>query len=296
MQINFAKKYATAPAITVTLDTAEIGEARLTAIYEPASREIDGDRAQIICYKSDSSRLASTSVTARWVAVGEAADPADNNVGGSGGGGGDAGPHDHDYLPLEGGTLTGDLRANENLRVDGIIHAVGTKDNERDAPANVHINASGYLYKTTVGSLPLSGGTLTGDLQVDGELTFSRGLNNSRIYHNPAADRSVLVVRSSDDDDSARLVLYGGNDISQYAGSARLMIGDTIAAEWHKNGNVFHLSEGVDTADVLDRAETATMPAPEEAGVDGLTVNEVVTALLLKVKELSAEIKELKGN
>jgi hypothetical protein len=38
------------------------------------------------------------------------------------------------------------------------------------------------------------------------------------------------------------------------------------------------------------------MPAPEEAGVEGLTVNEVVTALLLKVKELSADIKELKGN
>ena len=63
-----------------------------------------------------------------------------------------------------------DLQVDANLRVDGIIHAVGTKDNERDAPANVHINDSGYLYKTKVGSLPLSGGTVTGDLKVDGNL------------------------------------------------------------------------------------------------------------------------------
>jgi len=56
----------------------------------------------------------------------------------------------------------------------------------------------------------------------------------------------------------------------------------------------------VDTQDVLDRAEVATMPAPDDEGVatadvESLTVNEVVTAMLAKIKELSAEIKELKG-
>jgi hypothetical protein len=62
------------------------------------------------------------------------------------------------------------------------------------------------------------------------------------------------------------------------------------------NGTLaFGIADGIDTRDVLDRAETATMPALDEEGVDGLTVNEVVTALLLKVKELSADIKELKG-
>ena len=152
--------------------------------------------------------------------------------GADGADGEDGGPHDHDeYLPLAGGTVTGDLQVDgqlsfngvtqmysqiadtwkglrtkvdgqvafdfysvehENLiyrnlrikasgdgagdlRVDGIIHAPGTADNERDAPANVHINDSGYLYKTKVGSLPLSGGTVTGDLQVDGQTLASRG-------------------------------------------------------------------------------------------------------------------------
>jgi hypothetical protein len=71
-----------------------------------------------------------------------------------------------------------------------------------------------------------------------------------------------------------------------------------------KNGPVrsFATADGINTADVLDRAETATMPvlddegvATTDADVDVLTVNEVVTALLLKVKELTAEIEELKA-
>jgi hypothetical protein len=42
------------------------------------------------------------------------------------------------------------------------------------------------------------------------------------------------------------------------------------------------------------------MPAPDEgvatADVESLTVNEVVTALLAKIKELSARIETLEGN
>ena len=148
--------------------------------------------------------------------------------------------------------------------------------------------------------LPLAGGTVAGDLQVDGNAAFSGGLNDSRIEKNHGADRSVLILRSSDDDGSARLVLYGGEDSSAYVGYARMMIGDAIGAEWNKNGEVFQIAEGVDTADVLDRAETAAMPAPDEgvatADVESLSVNEVVTALLAKIKELSARIETLEGN
>jgi hypothetical protein len=70
-------------------------------------------------------------------------------------------------------------------------------------------------------------------------------------------------------------------------------------------GNVnatFIVAGDINTADVLDRAETATMPVLDDGGVattdadvESLTVNEVVTALLTKVKELSAEIEELKA-
>jgi hypothetical protein len=68
-------------------------------------------------------------------------------------------------------------------------------------------------------------------------------------------------------------------------------------------GTTFGITEGIDTADVLDRAEVATMPVVDDdsvtttdADVDGLTVNEVVTALLAKIKELSARIETLEGN
>ena len=69
------------------------------------------------------------------------------------------------------------------------------------------------------------------------------------------------------------------------------------------NGTLtFGIAPGIDTADVLERAETATMPVVDEEGVattdaevESITVNEVVTALLAKVKELSAEIEELKA-
>jgi hypothetical protein len=53
--------------------------------------------------------------------------------------------------------------------------------------------------------------------------------------------------------------------------------------------------------DILERAETAEFP-PEDDGVatmdghDEVPLFEVVSALLAKVKELSADIKELKGN
>lgn len=64
----------------------------------------------------------------------------------------------------------------------------------------------------------------------------------------------------------------------------------------------FNIADGIDTQDVLDRAEVATMPAPDAEGVatadveaESLTVNEVVTALLAKVKELTARIEELES-
>jgi hypothetical protein len=166
------------------------------------------------------------------------------------GGGDDAGPHDHDYLPLEGGTLTGDL--------------------------------------------------------------FLEGASRSRISNYSSAGSERLSLFGATDG-GATIRLYGDGDNSYSAGRVQFLTGGvermritqagrvTVAGDLQVEGiiiggGLFYVKESIDTADVLDRAETATMPAPEEAGVEGLTVNEVVTALLLKVKELSADIKELKGN
>ena len=185
--------------------------------------------------------------------------------------------HEHDYLPLSGGTLDSGAQ----------IKARGTN---ATAPAYSFAANPGvgmYLMNGVDGIVGLSGELRVSDhLRVGESLYLDGGRNDSRIYKNGAADRSVLIVRSSDDDGSARLVLYGGADNSSYAGHARMMIGDSIAAEWNENGEVFRIAEGVDTADVLDSADDND---------EAVTVNEVVTALLAKVKQLSAEIKELRG-
>jgi len=64
----------------------------------------------------------------------------------SGGGGGDAGPHDHDdYLPLEGGTLTGDLT------VDGgrVKLPNARSEDVNSAPPNTYITSNGNVGFTT---------------------------------------------------------------------------------------------------------------------------------------------------
>jgi hypothetical protein len=168
--------------------------------------------------------------------------------------------------------------------------------------------------------LPLAGGTLTGDLTLDGAVYVSGGTVPAGIASQSGADRQVLTVYSSTGSDryeSPYISMYGANDSNAPNKGSMLFftglgvekvrfdnsgvdIANDLTVHGRIYGNVygpagFWLTDGIDTADVLDRAETATMPAPEEAGVDGLTVNEVVTAMLAKIKELSAEIKELKG-
>jgi hypothetical protein len=116
-----------------------------------------------------------------------------------------------------------------------------------------------------------------GDLQVDGKATINAhiALPNARTSDTVVTNAPNLYLTSS--------------------GNVRFT---TFSAA----PKAFNIADGIDTADVLERAEVATMPAPDDEGVattdadvDSLTVNEVVTALLAKVKELSTEIKELKG-
>jgi hypothetical protein len=176
-----------------------------------------------------------------------------------------------------------------------------------------------------------------GDLQVDGSasvgngklLTFNGNWEGCRIYNTGSGTREYMVLGNANT--GAGINLYGVNDdtgagnILFYAGEAEGG-GSRTVGRWNGptgafiayrdaevRGNLtvkgtisgtlaFGIAEDIDTQDVLDRAEVATMPvvdddsvATTDADVDGLTVNEVVTALLAKVKELSARIEELEG-
>ena len=179
-----------------------------------------------------------------------------------------------------------------------------------------------------------------GDLKADGNITtgagkkvnFGGNWDGGRVYNSASAGREFLKIGESADG-GAQVMLYGngdriGNDHSStetpYPGGATIFTGGSLTALFHNNNNTklygdlqangtitdengpvrsFAIAEGIDTADVLDRAETATMPVLDDEGVattdaevESITVNEVVTALLAKVKELSARIEELEGN
>ena len=300
---------------------------------------------------------------------------------------GDAGPHDHDYLPLSGGTVTGDLK------IDGQIDGTTTINGSINAGYGLYLsggasrsmisNATGdrrilqlradlpegtgpseslehgagiSLYGDSDGTYPGEIRAFTGNatrfvmsqngdaqfsnnLQVDGSVSMGDGKavyfggnwEGGRIYNTVSGTREYMVLGNGTV--GAQINLYGVNDdiskgnILFYAGEAEGG-GSRTVGRWDgptgafmayrdaevrgdlrvdgiftpAGGTAFNIADGIDTADVLDRAEVATMPAPEEgvattdADVDSITVNEVVTALLLKVKELSAEIEELKGN
>ena len=174
--------------------------------------------------------------------------------------------------------------------------------------------------------LPLTGGTLTGDLQVDGQIKAQDngtpsnpgilfGGDGSGVY---GADDFVGFTQGGTWQLSVTSDLVRIKPTLQVDGVIQLPNARTDDIEVSaapnlyltSNGNVrfttfnaaprtFNIAEGIDTADVLERAETATMPVIDDEGVatadvESVTVNEVVTALLAKVKELSAEIEELK--
>ena len=280
----------------------------------------------------------------------------------SGGGGGDAGPHNHDYLPLAGGTLTGGLQVDGTIRAAGGNHVLSGGQNvlqlRNSTPTSkpymsVYFNdvRAGYFGNPTASSggvteLHAEGNTLrlrsevkvqvTTDLQVDGKIeadngdaanpsiTFKNSPDTGFFRNGPEKIRmsaggvfvqevsSTLTTINTDLQVDGTLKLPNCRDQSDAISVAPNVYltqsGNLRFTTFEVAPKAFSIADGIDTRDVLDRAEVATMPTPDDEGVatadiETLTVNEVVTALLAKVKEqseqiaiLSADIQELKGN
>jgi len=326
----------------------------------------------------------------------------DGVEGGSGGGGGDGGPHNHDYLPLEGGTLTGGLIVGGRLEVaNAAIRGYDGNETwpaftfQSDTRSGVYLQSAGTLCMTangqkvgswdfnaiggrffgpghTAGSaiigeryddgndayppyrfygdektgfyLKQSGVVgVSGDLQADGSV-YAQGDYLVGQYHRSSVyGTASWPCYSFSDEPNTGMFLWAENELAFSLGGQlsaihaqrgtylyqpqRAQVGTlaeptysfqdapdvgfylkstatrTIGISGRLEGSInFRTAPGIDTRDVLERAETATMPVIDDEGVattdaevDSITVNEVVTALLAKVKELSAEIEELKG-
>ena len=143
--------------------------------------------------------------------------------------------------------------------------------------------------------LPLTGGTVTGDLGVDGQMLASRGSGT-------APGLSFADYKGTGFYPGSNNVATHVNGVWQfvvYEDKTRVI--RDLQVDGTINGTLaFGIADDIDTRDVLERAEVATMPAVDDEGVtttdadvESVTVNEVVTALLAKVKEQATEIATL---
>ena len=234
----------------------------------------------------------------------------------AGGGGGGGGPHnhaeyalvehdhdefthDHDYLPLAGGTLTGDLTVDGNAPLK---LSSATAADRQYSRIQTGTGGSIVLYSpydsVNPGDALVECATLkvAADLQVGGTITAAKAGNQAVV-------QSDYFRAWAGSFGTPAFSFYGYPHLGIYladgAGAGMLGVAGSLYVSGTIHGTLaFNVADGIDTADVLDRAETAAMPVDDEGvattDAESITVNEVVTALLAKVKQLSAEIEELK--
>lgn len=187
------------------------------------------------------------------------------------------GPHEHDeYLPLSGGTLTGDL----------------TVDGNADVIINAPADAFG---RTTSGTVFTSHGMVGG---TQGSFATAMTCNG---YRNDAGEWTSLGSGGSVGATSIELnpagKFYVRAASNHPTGSAQH---PPVRFTVTESGPSFRAmpSQTRTVDDVLERAETAEFPPEDDDGVaamdghDEVPLFEVVTALLARVKELSATVAD----
>ena len=186
-------------------------------------------------------------------------------------------------------TVTGDLQVDGSLQVNGDYVAGNYHRGIQNGTANWPIysfNPDPYtgMYLHSVSALG-----------------FSAGTTLSAIFTNTACQHYLPVRASIGSPAAPSFSFIDATGLGFYLKSTATQ---TIGISGRLEGSVnFRIADDIDTTEVLERAETATMPVVDDDGVvtadaevESVTVNEVVTALLAKVKELSARIEELEGN
>lgn len=168
-----------------------------------------------------------------------------------------------------------------------------------------------HLYVKSAAALGVDG-----NLNVDG-LIYVAGPDGARSLIKSTPNRRIFTIKPDSVDASPTFFLHGETDASTDIMSIKDSGGDyTIRLVASSGGadlaitgqysdsegpiRTFAIADGIDTADILERADTAKMPVIDAEGAEfpnseaeSLTVNEVITALLAKVTELSARIEAL---
>jgi len=256
---------------------------------------------------------------------------ADGTIEKAAGGGGGGGPHNHaEYLPLEGGTLSGDLVVDgvASLQSFGVELEVGCYGIEGhagnpafssvlDPTTGMYVSSPGRLHFTLAGTDALHmneygmylARTVYG---VDGTSSYPgfsfNSAPNTGFYLVAAGTSGVAGDLQVDGYmQAATFRITSPPETSAQPNTYVDATGYLFRTDWTPSRMAFAPSKLTRDSDVLERAETATLPPEIKTDEDGNQTNtaeveahdtvelfDVVTALLAKVKQLSAEIEELK--
>ena len=195
-----------------------------------------------------------------------------------------------------GGNEALNIDKDQNTRLRGDLEIDGKIDGTTTIDGSIYDGYELYLSGGGGGRSVLSNNTGVNRelLQIRGHLPEGVGAGDALQY---AA--GINVYGDTDTSSPGQIRMYTGNQ-------TRLKITidgvTTIYGTFVAPNTLFGIANGIDTADIRNRAQTATMPALDDDDDDDdaasdlndvVTVNEVVTALLAKVRQLEDRLAAL---